>query len=64
MECPHLAGELMKYCVAEKAVYVPSIYELREYCNHQQHRTCQFYARSENSAASTSAAGAENRCAR
>jgi len=49
MECPHLAGEFMKYCKAEKAVYVPSISELREYCTCQKHRMCPFYPRSENS---------------
>lgn len=48
MECPHFAGVLMKYCAAEKAVYVPSIYEMREYCRHQQHRLCPFYSRTEN----------------
>jgi hypothetical protein len=41
----------MKFCVAEKDVYVPSNHELRIYCNHQQHRVCQFYSRSETSAA-------------
>jgi hypothetical protein len=51
MECPHLAGDFMKYCVAEKAVYLPSIYELREYCSHQQHRVCQFYLRSSSTVA-------------
>jgi hypothetical protein len=54
MECPHYVGVFMKYCVAEKEVYVPSIYELREYCNHVQHRVCQFYLRSKNGTESTS----------
>jgi hypothetical protein len=48
-ECPHLAGDVKKYCVAEKAAYPLSTDELREYCSHQQHRMCQFYVESDNS---------------
>jgi hypothetical protein len=54
MKCPHLARVLMKFCVAERDVYVSSICELRKYYNHQQHKMCQFYSHSENSRAKTS----------
>jgi len=43
MECPYLTGVYMKYCIAEKHDYVPSVYELREYCKERQHRVCRFY---------------------
>jgi hypothetical protein len=48
MECPHLAGVYMKYCVAEKELYVPSIYEMREYCKYLQHRICRHYMQADN----------------
>jgi hypothetical protein len=47
MECPHFNGVFMKYCVAEKEVYIPSIYEIREYCQFIQHRVCPHYMRTE-----------------
>ncbi len=50
MECPHFAGMFMKYCVAERETYVPSVYEMREYCQQEQHRVCGIYMRSDNGA--------------
>ena len=56
MECPHFAGVYMKYCVAEREVYVPSISEMREHCRHLQHRLCRHYLRTDNSLAQTGTA--------
>ena len=56
MECPHFAGVFMKYCVAERTVYVPSIYEMREYCKQGQHRVCQHYMRTDKGQAKTNTA--------
>ena len=47
MECPHFAGVFMKYCVAERETYVPSVYEMREYCQQAQHRVCRIYMRTD-----------------
>jgi hypothetical protein len=47
MECPYLSGLYMKYCISEKHDYVPSVYELREYCKERQHRVCQYYLRAD-----------------
>ena len=55
MECPHFAGVFMKYCAAGREVYVPSIYEMREHCNHLQHKICPNYMRTDNGAASSNA---------
>ena len=54
MECQHFAGVFMKYCVAEREVYVPSIYEMSEYCKYIQHRVCRHYMRADNGPAKTS----------
>lgn len=51
MECPHFAGMFMKYCVAERETYVPSVYEMREYCQQSQHRVCGIYMRTDNGTA-------------
>jgi hypothetical protein len=53
MECPHLAGVFMKYCVAENETYVPSVYEMREYCVEPQHRVCRHYMQSDKSSGNT-----------
>jgi len=47
MVCPYLSGLYIKYCIAEKYDYVPSIYELREYCKARQHRVCRYYLRTD-----------------
>jgi len=33
MECPHFVGMFMKYCVAEREAYIPSLYEMRNIAN-------------------------------
>lgn len=45
MKCPFLKGEYMLSCAADKAVYVPSIFELNEYCKENRHKMCPFYCR-------------------
>jgi len=48
MECPHFTGMYMKYCAAKRETYVPSIYEMSEYCKQSQHRICWLYMRTDN----------------
>jgi len=47
MKCPFLSGEYMLSCKALREVYVPSIFELDEYCKNIQHRMCPFYIKNE-----------------
>ncbi len=32
MNCPHLKGKIIQTCRGNENVYVPSIFELEEYC--------------------------------
>ena len=43
MKCPFLTGNNMLSCGAFRAVYIPSIFELNEYCRHERHAMCAFY---------------------
>lgn len=43
MECPLLGGNYIASCTALKRVYVPSSFELGEYCRTIAHRVCPFY---------------------
>lgn len=45
MKCPYLTGNYMFSCTAAKAVYVPSIFELDEYCKESRHTMCPFYCK-------------------
>lgn len=42
MCCPFLDGTNSR-CNADASPYIPSIYELREYCNRPYHKKCPFY---------------------
>jgi len=53
MECPYFAGTFMKYCVAERDVYMPSIDEDRDQCRLPQHKVCWRYMRTEKASART-----------
>ena len=47
MPCPFLRGNYMLSCKALREVYIPSTYELDEYCRHGQHTMCPFYCKRE-----------------
>jgi hypothetical protein len=41
--CPHLKKQVIATCRAEDKAYVPSIFQLHEYCRSRDHRKCPFY---------------------
>ncbi len=43
MRCPNLLTWTFSSCIADDTPYVPSIYELREFCNNKRHRRCPLY---------------------
>jgi hypothetical protein len=47
MGCPFLTGNYMLSCSAYGDVYVPSNYELKEYCRHGAHTSCPLYCSAE-----------------
>ena len=42
MKCPFATGEYMLSCAAHQA-YVPSMFELDEYCKTTRHTLCPFF---------------------
>jgi hypothetical protein len=47
MKCPFLKGRYMFSCSARREVYVPSIFELGEYCKTTRWRVCPLYCMAE-----------------
>ncbi len=45
MQCPHLLKWTVSACKAVERPYVPSLFELEEYCRTMDHRKCPFYLR-------------------
>jgi hypothetical protein len=43
MKCPHLIKWVVSACKAAEMSYVPSLFELEEYCKTKSHRKCPFY---------------------
>ena len=43
MSCPHLLNWTVSYCRADDKPYIPSIYELQEYCTIGAHERCPLY---------------------
>ena len=43
MKCPHLIKWVISSCKALDRPYVPSLFELEEYCRTKGHRKCPFY---------------------
>lgn len=41
--CTFLEGNYLLSCKANKEVYVPSIFEFREYCTSKQYKMCPFF---------------------
>lgn len=44
MNCPHQQGTYMYSCKSSRDVYVPSAFELTEYCGSTGHRICRRYS--------------------
>lgn len=40
MQCPFLSGKYMLSCSAQKKGYVPSVFEMEEYCTKTLHAMC------------------------
>lgn len=43
MTCPHLLNWTVSSCIAADKPYVPSIFELKEYCTDKRHERCPLY---------------------
>ncbi len=43
MDCPYLKLSDTIYCLATDAAYIPSSFELKEYCRSSRNRMCPFY---------------------
>jgi hypothetical protein len=43
MACPHLAGNYFKSCSALRDAYVPSRFQMDEYCSSQWHSLCPLF---------------------
>jgi hypothetical protein len=43
MKCTHLIKGRILSCKALERPYVPSLYQLAEYCRSAEHRKCPFY---------------------
>jgi hypothetical protein len=48
-KCEYLGQELDTRCKIFTAVYVPSDYQLNEYCSKKEHHNCPFYSAAESS---------------
>lgn len=44
MQCPFLEGKRILSCRSLGAVYIPSIFELNEYCTRDRHKKCPFFS--------------------
>ncbi len=43
IRCPHLGKLIWFFCNADKGVYVPSLFQLEEYCRNMAHKKCPFF---------------------
>jgi hypothetical protein len=43
MRCPYLADNPLYRCEAADKLYVPSDFQLREYCKAKRYKRCPFY---------------------
>jgi hypothetical protein len=48
MKCGFFTGKFMMTCKANANVYVPSSFEMQEYCGSIRHKVCPFYSRAKN----------------
>ncbi|GBE02858.1 hypothetical protein BMS3Bbin06_00056 [bacterium BMS3Bbin06] len=44
MRCPFLRDCIVSSCRAGDTPYIPSLFQLQEYCKNKDHRKCPFYA--------------------
>lgn len=42
-ECPYLSGKDVRVCRVQRDAYIPSDYELREYCRNRLYIMCPLY---------------------
>jgi len=47
MRCLHLQGKYMIFCTAVKEGYIPSTFELDEYCRQEKHTGCPLYGKAQ-----------------
>ncbi len=47
MRCPFISGKYFKSCSVGREPYVPSAFEMAEYCTTTRHTLCPFFARRE-----------------
>jgi len=45
MNCPFLYGTYLLSCKSSRDVYVPSAFELEEYCKSRRHKICPYYCK-------------------
>jgi hypothetical protein len=50
MGCRFFTGRFMMACKANVNVYVPSAFEMQEYCGSIRHKVCPHYSKAKNSA--------------
>lgn len=43
MKCPHLNRWIVATCKIEERIYVPSVFQLNEYCKTRGHKKCPFF---------------------
>jgi len=43
MKCPHLRRWTVAACKIDDRVYVPSVFQLEEYCKKREHKRCPFF---------------------
>ncbi len=48
MKCGFFKGNFMMTCKAGVNVYVPSAFEIKEYCGSIRHKVCPLYSRAKN----------------
>ena len=58
MKCPFVKGTYMYSCSASRDVYVPSEFELNEYCKSTRYKICPFYCKASASDCKLDFAGA------
>jgi hypothetical protein len=43
MKCPQIKKWVSFFCKADKGIYVPSFFQLNEYCMTKEHLKCPFF---------------------
>jgi len=45
MKCPHLNSWIVATCKIDDSTYVPSVFQLNEYCKRRGHKRCPFFVK-------------------